>query len=164
MEVSAMTASRLKVEGQTLWRGDTRYEEARRSAVWNEKKPDRFPEMIVTVASELDVVKAVGFALFHKMKIAVRAGGYSWVGSPIRDGGMLIDLSRLHDISIEPRSRIARVQPAVTGGELASALGEHRLPLQRRDANGPRQRFPRLACGACRQGGRPLCHRVCRIG
>jgi FAD/FMN-containing dehydrogenase len=40
---------------------------------------------------------------------------------------MLIDLSRLHDISIEPRSRIARVQPAVTGGELASALGEHRL-------------------------------------
>jgi FAD/FMN-containing dehydrogenase len=122
-----MTPSRLNVEGQTLWRGDAHYEEARRDAVWNEKKPDRFPEMIVTVASDLDVIKAVKFALLQRMKIAVRAGGHSWVGSPIRDGGMLIDLSRLREISIEPKALIARVQPAVTSGELASALGGHRL-------------------------------------
>jgi len=122
-----MTRPRLKVEGRTLWRGDDYYEEARRSAIWNEKKPDRFPEMIVTVASELDVIKVVKFAVLHRMKIAVRAGGHSWVGSSIRDGGVLIDLSQLREISIEPKSRIAWVQPAVTGGELASALSEHGL-------------------------------------
>src|SRR5260370_17528884 len=122
-----MTASRLNVEGQTLWRGDPHYEEARQDAVWNEKEPDRCAEMSVTAASEVDLIKAVKFALLQRMKIAVRAGGHSWVGSPIRDGGMLIDLSRLREISIEPKALIARVQPAVTSGELASALGEHRL-------------------------------------
>src|SRR5260370_38113349 len=114
-----MTASRLNVEGQTLWRGDPHYEEARQDAVWNEKKPDRFPEMIVTVASDVDVIKAVKFALLQRGKIPVRAGGPSWAGSPIRDGGVLIDLARLRELSIEARVLVARVQPAHRIGGIA---------------------------------------------
>jgi FAD/FMN-containing dehydrogenase len=52
----------------------------------NALKPDRYPEAIVTVASEADVVEAVALARSRGLPVAVRAGGHSWVGSPLRDG------------------------------------------------------------------------------
>jgi FAD/FMN-containing dehydrogenase len=81
----------------------------------------------VQVASEHDVVEAVRFARTHRMKIAVRGGGHSWVGFPLRDGSLLIDLGRLSQVSIDAEARIAVVQPAVTGRELNSQLATHGL-------------------------------------
>lgn len=72
-------------------------------------------------------MEAVRFARTHGMKIAVRGGGHSWVGFPLRDGGLLIDLGRLRQVSVDREARRAAVQPAVTGRELNRQLAPHGL-------------------------------------
>jgi hypothetical protein len=59
--------------------------------LWNALKPERYPESIVSAASEADVVAAVDLARSRGLQVALRAGGHSWVGSPLRDGTLLID-------------------------------------------------------------------------
>ena len=114
-------------DGSVTRRGDRDYESTRRSMLWNAWKPTRFPELIVRAASEQDVVVAVRFARSRGLKVAVRASGHSWCGSPLRDGGLLLDLSQLRELSVDPTSRTATLQPGVTSRELASALAEHEL-------------------------------------
>ncbi len=115
------------LDGSVTWRGDRDYEPTRQNMLWNAWKPPRFPELIVRAASEQDVVAAVTFARSRGLKIAVRASGHSWCGSPLREGGLLLDLSQLRELSIDPASRTATLQPGITSRELASALAEHGL-------------------------------------
>jgi FAD/FMN-containing dehydrogenase len=110
-----------------LRRGEPGYEEARRDCVWNGRIADRFPDLIVQVEDEQDVVHAVGLARDQDMSIGVRSGGHSWSGSHLRDGGMLLDLSRLTGISLDAPAAGAVVQPGVRGSELAGALRAHDL-------------------------------------
>ncbi|OAH09837.1 FAD-binding oxidoreductase [Streptomyces jeddahensis] len=109
-------------ETRIVRRGDSAYEAIRTEMVWNELTPQRFPEMIVRAESEQDVQEAVRLARSRGLRIAVRAGGHSWIGSPVRDGGMLIDLSALRQCVVAPETRTAAVQPGVTGGSLAAQL------------------------------------------
>ena len=81
--------------------------------LWNALKPARYPDAIVSAASEADVVAAVELARSRGLQVAVRAGGHSWVGSPLRDGTLLIDLSSLRELAIDEAARTAAVQPAV---------------------------------------------------
>ncbi|MER5427786.1 FAD-binding oxidoreductase [Streptomyces sp. NPDC002588] len=110
-----------------LRRGDAGYEQARLDAVWNERKPDRYPEVIVRAADEQDVVAAVRLARSEGLAIGIRSGGHSWVGNGVRDGGMLLDLSRLRDVTVDPAARTAAVQPAVKGPALLERLAPHGL-------------------------------------
>ncbi|MFF5210894.1 FAD-binding oxidoreductase [Streptosporangium sp. NPDC000396] len=130
-----------EIEGPITWRGDASYESTRASMLWNDVKPDRFPDVIVRAASERDVPGAVRLARSRGLRIAVRSGGHSWCGSPLRDGGMLIDLSRLRGCTVEPASMTASVQPGVTGRGLAAALARHGLA------------FPVGHCGSVSPGG-----------
>jgi FAD/FMN-containing dehydrogenase len=104
-----------RIEGKLISRTDSGYENLRRQIIWNQLTPPRYPELIVQVASEHDVVEAVRFARMCGMKIAVRGGGHSWVGFPLHDGTLLVDLGRLRQVSIDAEYRIAVVQPAVPG-------------------------------------------------
>lgn len=88
-------------DGSILSRGDNDYEEARRSTVWNARTPPRFPELIVEAASEEDVVRAVRLAREERMEVEVRSGGHSWAGNHVRDGGLLLDLSRLTEVTVD---------------------------------------------------------------
>ena len=115
------------IEGPVVWRGDAQYEPTRQGMLWNALKPARFPEAIVSAASEADVVAAVELARSRGLQVAVRAGGHSWVGSPLRDGTLLIDLSSLRELAIDEGARTAAVQPAVTGSKLAEKLGARSL-------------------------------------
>jgi FAD/FMN-containing dehydrogenase len=115
------------LDGLVTRRGDQDYEPTRQSMLWNAWKPSRFPELIVRAASEQDVVAAVTFARSRGLKVAVRAGGHSWCGSPLHDGGLLLDLSQLRELSIDAEARTATMGPGVTSRELASALAEHAL-------------------------------------
>ena len=111
----------------TVWRGDAGYEATRRRMVWNERLPERFPDVIVTVASDADVIEAVKLARSRGLRIAVRAGGHSWIGTSLRDGGMLIDLSRLNGVSVDAAAQRAAAQPAIKNTELVAALAQHGL-------------------------------------
>ncbi|MEU6540006.1 FAD-binding oxidoreductase [Streptomyces sp. NPDC047000] len=113
--------------GAVVRRGDARYEQARLGAVWNERKPDRFPEVIVVAEDEQDVVAAVRLARAEGLKVSVRSGGHSWVGNGVRDGGLLVDLSRLQEITVDPERRTAAVQPSAKGPAIQQALAPHGL-------------------------------------
>jgi FAD/FMN-containing dehydrogenase len=116
----------MQFEGAVLARGDQGYEPARLAAVWNFRKPDRFPEVIVQAQSEQDVVNAVRLANERGLRVKARAGGHAWSGSSVRTG-MLIDLSQLNRVSFDADSGIATVEPGVKGRDLNGLLAEHDL-------------------------------------
>ena len=66
----------------TVWRGDPNYEATRRRMVWNDRIPGGFPDVIVSVTSDADVIEAVKLARSRGVRIAVGAGGHSWIGRP----------------------------------------------------------------------------------
>lgn len=72
--------------GEIFWRNDNGYEQARRSAVSNGRKPHRFPDVIVRAQSDGDVMAAVRLAKERGLKIGIRSGGHSWAASFLRDG------------------------------------------------------------------------------
>jgi FAD/FMN-containing dehydrogenase len=109
-------------ENPVVWRDDPTYEQVRQSMLWNALKPARHPAGIVQVASDEDVVAAVGLARERGLQVAVRAGGHSWVGSALRDDTILIDLSGRRAVHVDEASATAAVEPAVTGAELAREL------------------------------------------
>ena len=113
--------------GRTFRRGEDGYEEARRAAVWNARTPDRFPDLIVQAESEGDVVEAVRRAGAEGMRIGVRSGGHSWAGNHVRDGGMLLDLSRLDGLEVDAGAATAIAGPGCRGDLALARLAEHDL-------------------------------------
>jgi FAD/FMN-containing dehydrogenase len=116
-------------DGQHFRRGEHGYERARRAAVWNARAPERFPEEIVIAQSETDVVRAVRSAIETDVKIGVRSGGHSWAGNHVRDGVMLLDLSRLRAVAVDRNAMTAVVEPGRPGSEL---LATRRAAAQQR--------------------------------
>jgi FAD/FMN-containing dehydrogenase len=94
---------------------------------WNQLRPERYPDIIVQVSSDLDVVEAVRFARETGLKVAVRGGGHAWCGTPFRKGGMLIDLSRLTDVKIDPVARTAAIQPIISNRDMMRELEPYEL-------------------------------------
>jgi FAD/FMN-containing dehydrogenase len=85
------------------WHGDDGYEEARQAAVWNLRKPARYPEVIVQADNENDVIDAVRLAREKNLKIKVRGTGHNRSASFLVDGGMLLNLGELRELSIDKR-------------------------------------------------------------
>lgn len=112
---------------QTFRRGDPGYEAARRATMWNARVPDRFPEVVAQAQSTEDVMAAVRLATREGWTIGVASGGHSWSGNHVRDGGMLLDVSRLRDAAIDREARRARVGPGCPGHHLAAQLARRRL-------------------------------------
>lgn len=113
--------------GSTFRRGDPGYESARRATMWNANVPDRYPDLIVQANTDDDAVAAVKQAAAAGMRIAVRSGGHSWSGNHVRDGGLLLDVSRLRSITIDKAAMRAVAGPGVGGSVLAGALGKQGL-------------------------------------
>ncbi|MCB8969853.1 MAG: FAD-binding oxidoreductase [Thermoleophilales bacterium] len=114
-------------DGDLIKRGEGGYERARREAVWNGRMPERMPDVIVRAATEDDVARAVRLAAREGLRVGVRSGGHSWAGNHVRDGGMLLDVSRLRAAEVDAESRAARVQPGLPGNELIARLAEEDL-------------------------------------
>lgn len=113
--------------GHTFRRGHDGYEAARRATMWNRRLPDRFPDVIVQAADVYDVVAAVRFAKREGMRVGVRSGGHSWSGNHVRDGGMLLDVSRLNEVRIDKQHMSATTGPGRAGHELAGLLARQKL-------------------------------------
>jgi len=108
--------------GRAFRRGEDGYEEARRATVWNARTPDRFPDLIVQAEGEDDLVAAIRLARRQGWKVGVRSGGHSWAGNHVRDGGLLLDVSRLDGIEVDAGAMRATVGPGCRGNEALAAL------------------------------------------
>jgi FAD/FMN-containing dehydrogenase len=115
------------MRGRSFRRGDDGYEQARRAAVWNARTPERYPDLIVQAEGEEDVVAAVRLARAEGMRIGVRSGGHSWAGNHLRDGGMLLDVSRLGTLSVDAEAGTAVAGPGARGDEALASFAEHDL-------------------------------------
>ncbi|HEY4068618.1 MAG TPA: FAD-binding oxidoreductase [Burkholderiaceae bacterium] len=119
----AFEAFKQGLRGRLASPGCADYESAR--TLWN-AMIDRRPGAALRCAGAADVVRAVRFARDKGLLIAVRGGGHNIAGHAVCDGGLLIDLSLMKSVHIDPAHRIARVEPGVTLGEFdaeAQAFG-----------------------------------------
>lgn len=111
-----------KVDGQVLVPGDHRYDDAR--AVWN-AMVDRRPRFIIRCVNVTDVATAVRFARDNDLEIGVRCGGHNVLGLAVPEGGVMIDLTPMDQVRVDPQRRRAWVQ----GGALLGALDRATVPL-----------------------------------
>src|SRR5262252_6827122 len=110
---SAIEALRQKLRGELIQSDDAGYDAARR--VYN-AMIDRYPRLIVRCADVADVTTCVNFAREQDLLLAVRAGGLG-----VCDNGLVIDLSRMKGIRVDPKSRTARVEGGCTWGDVDHA-------------------------------------------
>jgi hypothetical protein len=106
--------------------GDEGYDDAR--MVWNGMF-DRRPALIARCSSADDVAAAVNFAQQNDMVVAVRGGGHSAAGNGTCDDGLVVDLSGMKQIEVDPEARTARADAGLTWGEFDAATQEHGLAV-----------------------------------
>jgi len=111
-------------QGALIGPEDAEYGEARK--VFN-AMIDKRPALIARCASPDEVVKAVGFARDHDLPLAIRGGAHNGAGLGTVDDGVVIDLSLLRDVEVDPEARTVRVGGGCTWGEVDSATNEHGL-------------------------------------
>jgi FAD/FMN-containing dehydrogenase len=114
------------VHGEVILPGNPAYEAERR--VWNGAF-DCHPAAIVRCLDADDVKVAVTFAREQGMPLSVRSGGHSVSGQSTNDNGLVIDLSGMKAITVDPLRRTARLEPGLTSGELANALQPYGLAM-----------------------------------
>jgi FAD/FMN-containing dehydrogenase len=126
MGINEHDLSRLnsKVQGRVMLPGDDGYDSAR--ALWN-AMVDRRPAAVVRCTSSADVAAAIDFARSNDLEIGVRCGGHSVLGISVPDGGMLIDLSGLRSVRVDPDARGAWVQGGALLGDLDQAAQQFGL-------------------------------------
>ncbi len=110
--------------GRVIAPGDSRYEEARTVFYGG---IDRRPAAIVRVADAGDVSRLVSVAREAGLELAVRSGGHSVAGHSVTEGGIVLDLSAMKALQIDPEGRIAWAEAGLTAGEYTAAAGAHGL-------------------------------------
>ncbi len=117
---------RAALHGELILPGDASYEEARQ--IWN-GAIERHPAVVVRCADANDVLRAVEFGQRSSLEIAVRGGGHSPAGFSMCDGGLVIDLSPMKEVRVDPSDRSARAQPGATLGELIQVTEAYDLVI-----------------------------------
>jgi FAD/FMN-containing dehydrogenase len=112
---AAVAAFAGTLRGDLILPGDEAYDEAR--GVWN-GMIDKQPAAIVQCSGTADVIRAVNFARYHGLLISVRAGGHNVSGNAVCDGGLVVDLSRMRSVYVDPIGQTARAEGGVTIGDL----------------------------------------------
>jgi hypothetical protein len=106
------------LRGQVVYPGEGGYDAAR--AVFN-GMIDRRPLAVIRPVDASDVVRCIEFARRHELPISVRGGGHSVAGHAVCDGAMMLDLSRMKTVQVEPERRTVRAEPGLTLGEFDRA-------------------------------------------
>jgi FAD/FMN-containing dehydrogenase len=123
-DVTAAERLTQQFSGELIRPGDAAYDEARR--VWN-GMIDRRPALIARCGSTDDVVAAVNFARETGLPLAVRGGGHNVAGHGTVEGGVVIDLSPMHQVDVDPAARLAHVGGGATWGQVDVATQAHGL-------------------------------------
>jgi FAD/FMN-containing dehydrogenase len=112
-----------QLRGTLCFPGEPGYEQSR--TIWN-AMIDRHPAAIVRAAGTADVMRSVNIAREHRLLLAIRGGGHHIAGNAVCDGGLMIDLTPMKSVRIDPSNSTARVEPGVTLAEFdkeAQAFG-----------------------------------------
>src|SRR5215213_10582015 len=112
--------------GRAIQPGDPEYDGARR--IWN-AAIDRHPGLIVRCLGAADVVQAVKFARANDLLVSVRGGGHNVAGRALCDDGMVIDLSAMRGVLVDPKTRTVQVQGGATLGDLDRETHLHGLAV-----------------------------------
>ncbi len=114
------------IRGEVIARGEVRYASARSDLLYNRRSPDRQPTIIVRARDARDVQVAVRYAAANGLTVSPRGSGHNWSGIAMQDG-LVVDLSGLNDVVIDPVARSAEVGPALDNRTMARRLAEHGL-------------------------------------
>jgi FAD/FMN-containing dehydrogenase len=118
IDPAALQALRAAVSGEVITAADPGYDASR--AVWN-ALIDRRPAVIVGALTTSDIAAAVRFAGDHALPISVRGGGHNVAGHAVCEGGVMVNLSALRDVVVDPVARRAKVQGGATWRDVDAA-------------------------------------------
>jgi FAD/FMN-containing dehydrogenase len=118
LEPNAITPFRAQLRGELIEPSDLQYDIARK--VYN-AMIDRKPRLIARCADAADVMAAVRFGREHQLRVAIRGGGHNGGGLGICDDGLVIDLSKICNVRVDPKSRTVRVGGGATWGAVDHA-------------------------------------------
>ena len=115
LDAEAVEGFKTLVRGPVLGPGDPGYDDARE--IWN-GLIDRQPALIVQCSGAADVVDAVNFAREQGLVLSIKAGGHNVAGNAVNDGGLVVDLSQMRGVHVDPETQTVRVQGGATWGDL----------------------------------------------
>ncbi len=115
IDEKAVQEFRTRLRGELISAGDETYDDVRQ--VWN-GMIDKRPALIARCTGTADVISSVGFAREQGLLVSVRGGGHNVAGTALCDDGLMIDLSLMKGVHVDPERRVARAQPGLTLGDL----------------------------------------------
>jgi len=115
---------RSAISGRVALPGGELYDEG--SRVWNGAVRHR-PAIVAFCRQPEDVQAAVRAARRHGLRLSVRGGGHDWAGRALRDGGLVIDLTPMRDVAVDPQALVANVAGGARAKDVAVAAGAHGL-------------------------------------
>lgn len=115
LPADALSTLESTVHGELVAPGDESYHDERR--VWN-GMVNKYPACIVRCDGVADVIAAVNFARDHDVPLSVRGGGHGVAGNALVDGGLVVDLSAMRDVRVDPEVRLARVGGGATWADV----------------------------------------------
>jgi FAD/FMN-containing dehydrogenase len=124
VEISKIDSLKTGFKGTVIVQGDGEYEEARK--IWN-GMIDKRPAIIAKCSGTQDVVQALGFARDNGVPIAVRGAGHHIAGNSICNDGLVIDLSQMKAVKVDPGAKRAIAEGGATLGDLDAATKAHGL-------------------------------------
>ena len=111
-----------KTKGVVLTPSDRGFTSAVLGTSFNARDAGRRPDLVIQANDVFEVIAAVKQARRENLKIGICSGGHSWAQNHIRDGGMMLDLSRLNSITIDREAKTAIVGPGALSGDLDGAV------------------------------------------
>ena len=123
-ELTAARELRAVMQGRVVARGDDDY--ARTRKIWNGAVENQ-PALFAVCETSADVQAAVRVARRHGLPLSVRGGGHHWAGPALCPDGLVIDLSAMRQVIVDPHSRVATVQGGARLKDVAAAVGDHGL-------------------------------------
>ena len=123
---STIEALRSSMTGSVILPGDEEYDTAR--AIWN-ADIDRRPAAVARCRTSDDVAAALRFAQQEGLEVAVRGGAHSTSGNAVCEGGLMIDLSAMREVRVDPERRRAVVGGGATWAEVDGATQAHGLAV-----------------------------------
>jgi FAD/FMN-containing dehydrogenase len=128
LNADAITGLHASFGGEVLSPADAGFAQARAEALWNGDISHQ-PALIVRPTSNEDVAAAIAFARAQGLELSVRGGGHGYAGKAVVENGLVIDLSRLDDVRVDPASRRASVGGGAAWAAVDAATAEHGLAV-----------------------------------